>query len=174
MRGSAVVGAIVPDSPAEQAGLQPGDVVEAINGEAVGSIEDAFAVVGQLRPGRVIDIDFSRRVSARTQAMLESAPEDAVADTRSNALPERRSTSYREPPRADDAEPIPPQRENTQDRIRILRRYGDDRFRINPEIDEGDRMDRRELEESLRERERSQAPRERPFRDRPFLRWRRG
>ena len=178
VRDSAIVGAIVPDSPAEQAGLRPGDVVEAINGQRIASIEDAFAVVARLRPGEVIDVEFSRRVSARTQAMLESAPDDAnadtardTADTRLDTLPERRTTSYREPPRARSEEPIQLQRDYPQDRIRVLRRYEDNQMQSNPNEDDRRRLDRRELEELLRERQREQ---QRPFRNRPLLPWRRG
>jgi membrane-associated protease RseP (regulator of RpoE activity) len=170
VRDAAVVGATVPDSPAEQAGLQPGDEIVAINDQPVGTIEETFAAVGRLRPGEIVNIEFSRRITARTQALLEDAPDDAVADAALDTLPERRSTSYREPPRTDYEERLPSQRDNQQDRIRILRRYGEDEVRTNPDNDERRELDRRELEERLRDRQR---PPERPLR-RPLLRWRRG
>ena len=171
VRNSPVVGAIVPDSPAEQAGLQPGDVIEAVNGETVNSIDETFAVVGRLRPGEIIDIDFSRRVSARTQAMLESAPDDAPRDAAIDSLPDRRSTSYREAGLTVAEEPMPMQRDNPEAQVGALRRYG--RIQVRPNAYSGEdrsRVDARELEEWLNDRPR--AP-DRRFRNRPLLRWRR-
>ena len=172
VRDAAVVGAIVPDSPAEKAGLQPADEIVAINDQPVASIEEAFAIVGRLRPGEILNIEFSRRITARTQAMLEDAPDDAVADTELDTLPQARTTSYREPSRGDYEEAIPADRQRQPDRIRILRRYGDDQTRPNLDDDEEPRdLDRRQLEEWLRDRQR---PPERPRRSRPLLPWRRG
>jgi hypothetical protein len=71
---AAIADSIVPGSPAEQAGIEPGDTIEAINDYEVSSYRDAFAIVSVLRPGEIIDIDFSRRVSGRTQAVLGDEP----------------------------------------------------------------------------------------------------
>jgi len=69
-RDAAVVRSVMRGSPAEQARLQEGDAIEAINGRGVSSYEDVIAAIDAMRPGDVIDIDFSRRITGRTQAVL--------------------------------------------------------------------------------------------------------
>jgi membrane-associated protease RseP (regulator of RpoE activity) len=71
---AAVARSVAPSSPAEQAGVRAGDVIEALNGRRVASYQDAIAVIHALHPGDSIEIEFSRRVHARSQAVLASAP----------------------------------------------------------------------------------------------------
>jgi hypothetical protein len=86
---AAVVQSVVPGGPAAHAGIEPGDTIDAINDYAVTSYRDAFAIVAVLRPGEIIDIDFSRRVSGRTQAVLgdEPAEDPATRDYSDEATP---------------------------------------------------------------------------------------
>jgi S1-C subfamily serine protease len=49
--GEAVIESIAPGSPAEQAGLQPGDVVKSANGTAVKDPSSLVALLGELPPG---------------------------------------------------------------------------------------------------------------------------
>jgi S1-C subfamily serine protease len=55
--GTAVLGAYVggvnPGSPAEAAGLKAGDVITAVGGTPVGSVDDLTAALGKLGPGPV-------------------------------------------------------------------------------------------------------------------------
>jgi membrane-associated protease RseP (regulator of RpoE activity) len=70
----AVVRAVNPGSPAAQAGLQPSDVIESIQGRQVRSYQDVLDAIARMRPGDMLDIEFSRRMNLRTQAALSSLP----------------------------------------------------------------------------------------------------
>jgi S1-C subfamily serine protease len=54
------------DSPAAQAGLQPGDVIVAVNDAAVRDVRDYAAALGQLEPGDEIRVRFRRADAERT------------------------------------------------------------------------------------------------------------
>jgi membrane-associated protease RseP (regulator of RpoE activity) len=73
-RNAAVVRDVHPGSPAELAGLQPGDVIEQVNGRPVRTNQDVISDVARLRAGDVLNISFSRRITAQTQAALDSRP----------------------------------------------------------------------------------------------------
>ena len=75
---AAVVRSIAPQSPAEQAGLRPGDAIHALNGERVSSYGDAIGVIRSMRAGEKLSIDFSRRVDHQTEAVLDGSPGDVV------------------------------------------------------------------------------------------------
>lgn len=51
---------VVADSPAEQAGLQKGDVITAIGGIRITSVKDFSHALAHYRPGQDIDIDYCR------------------------------------------------------------------------------------------------------------------
>jgi hypothetical protein len=72
---AAVTQSVAPGSPAEQAGLRAGDVIETLNGQRVATYQDVLDAVRWMKPGDSIDIIASRRVSIRTQAVLEQAPD---------------------------------------------------------------------------------------------------
>jgi len=52
----ALISVVEPDGPAAQAGLQPGDVVLAVNGNAVGDSADLLTTVARIRPGQRVDL----------------------------------------------------------------------------------------------------------------------
>lgn len=52
-------------SPAEQAGLRPGDIILKLNGETVQSIEQLQQVINGLERGRLLKIEFDRRGTRR-------------------------------------------------------------------------------------------------------------
>ena len=169
-RDAAVVDSIIPGSPAEEAGLQPGDTVDAINDEPVGSFQDMVAIMEELQPGEIIDIDFSRRISARTQAVLDESLEE---DSRLTAgvAPESRDDLYREPPAALPAEPQLPQRRYTSERAYLRRVPVDNSDRLAPRryyvVEPVEREDRNErVINRLRGVDRGS-------RSRPLLPWRR-
>ncbi|HEY3395839.1 MAG TPA: PDZ domain-containing protein [Lacipirellulaceae bacterium] len=85
-QNAAVVVAVSPGSPAEQAGLRRGDIIVALNGQEVRSYHDAIGVINSMRPGDRLGIEFSRRVDDQTQAILAGKPGPGA---RSATLPQR-------------------------------------------------------------------------------------
>jgi membrane-associated protease RseP (regulator of RpoE activity) len=71
---AAIIRKIAPGSPAEQAGLQPNDLIETLQGRRIRTNQDVLDIVAKMRPGDVLDIGFTRRMNIRTQAPLASAP----------------------------------------------------------------------------------------------------
>jgi putative serine protease PepD len=58
--GGAQVQSVQPGSPAESAGIQPGDIVTAINGKAISSTEGFIATVDNFPPGDKITLTINR------------------------------------------------------------------------------------------------------------------
>ena len=75
---NAVVRTVAPGSPAEQAGLKPGDVIETLQGIAIDSPQDVLDIVAKMRPGTMLDIGVSRRVNMHAQAPLAILPGGTV------------------------------------------------------------------------------------------------
>jgi S1-C subfamily serine protease len=78
-RGGAVISDVVSGGPAEQAGLKAGDELVAINGREVNSGREVTRIVASMQPGDRLDIEYSRRVENRTQAVLESRQGDVAS-----------------------------------------------------------------------------------------------
>jgi S1-C subfamily serine protease len=57
---NAVVVDVVPESPAQKVGLQPGDVITAVNAQPVHSSADVLATVGQAPPGAELTLAVAR------------------------------------------------------------------------------------------------------------------
>ncbi len=81
----ALISVVDPNGPAAQAGLQPGDVVLAVNGNAVGDSADLLAIVARIRPGQHADLLVWRSGTAThmgvTVAELESNGGTTAATT---------------------------------------------------------------------------------------------
>lgn len=76
-KGSATIQFVFTGSPAERAGLSPGDTVIAIDNLKVG--RDLFATIDGLTPGSAITVHAFRRDELHTFAMtVEDAPRDTV------------------------------------------------------------------------------------------------
>jgi membrane-associated protease RseP (regulator of RpoE activity) len=71
---NAVVRTVAPGSPAEQAGLKSGDVIETLQGITIDSPEDVLKIVAKMRPGTMLDVGVSRRISLHAQAPLSVLP----------------------------------------------------------------------------------------------------
>jgi hypothetical protein len=67
---AAVVQQVYRNSPAEQAGLRPGDWIVSINGQRVSSSQDLTNEVSQLEPGAGVQIQISRPTTQRLQVRL--------------------------------------------------------------------------------------------------------
>jgi len=59
-RGMAAVAGVEPASPAEAAGIAPGDLLEAINGVVIDDVEGLAAQLMQAGPGRVLELRLRR------------------------------------------------------------------------------------------------------------------
>jgi serine protease Do len=81
--GSAQVGTVEPGSAAARAGIEPGDVIVAVDGEELRSAYDIRAMVGTRRPGDRVRLDVVRDESRRTFTVeLGRRESDAVAQNR--------------------------------------------------------------------------------------------
>jgi len=56
----AYVGAVEPNSSGARAGLQPGDIITALNGRAVGNAEDVARIMSTMSAGQELEIFFLR------------------------------------------------------------------------------------------------------------------
>jgi serine protease Do len=83
----ALVAAVAPDSAADKAGLQPGDVVLRFNGRPVGDSGELAAMVGESTPGAKVQLEVLRKGERRTltatlgTAADPSAPRAAADET---------------------------------------------------------------------------------------------
>jgi S1-C subfamily serine protease len=65
-RGLAAVAGVEPESPAEAAGLAPGDLLEAIDGVAIDDVEGFAAHLAQSVPGSALELQLRRGGQSRT------------------------------------------------------------------------------------------------------------
>jgi serine protease Do len=78
----AAIGSVYEGTPAARAGLRAGDVIEAIDGEALQSFEDLRARVGDKRPGEVVTLKVKRDgATIELDATLEAKPGTASLET---------------------------------------------------------------------------------------------
>jgi serine protease Do len=75
----ALVAAVAPDSAAEKAGLQPGDVVLSFNGRPVGDSGELAAMVGESTPGAKVQLEVLRKGERRTLAATLGTAADQSA-----------------------------------------------------------------------------------------------
>jgi regulator of sigma E protease len=61
-----VAGKIAPGSPAEKAGLQKGDRISGMNGQATGDFRDIYKVTSASRPGEELSVRYVRGTEERT------------------------------------------------------------------------------------------------------------
>lgn len=66
------IGTVVPDSPAEKAGIAPGDIITAIDGKDVHSFDDVIAMVGPAA-GRSLSVTVDRKGTPLTLAVVPGA-----------------------------------------------------------------------------------------------------
>ena len=74
----ALVGQVLPDSPAQDAGIQVGDIIVAFNGQSISQSRELPPLVGRIRPGASVPLTLIRE--GKEQALtikLEELPEDA-------------------------------------------------------------------------------------------------
>jgi len=77
----ALVASVEPDSPATRAGLQPGDVIEQVNGHAIANPRDLAVDVAAIQPGGQASLDVLRDGSQQTvTATVAAMPNEQTAD----------------------------------------------------------------------------------------------
>jgi membrane-associated protease RseP (regulator of RpoE activity) len=108
IRNAAVAQSVAPGSPAEQAGLRAGDVIETLNGQRVSTYQDVLDAVRWMKPGDSIDIVASRRVSIRTQAVLEHVPDGYRRTVDLATPPDYIENDAIQPTAAEELLPAPP------------------------------------------------------------------
>ncbi|HLI56541.1 MAG TPA: trypsin-like peptidase domain-containing protein, partial [Actinomycetota bacterium] len=67
--GGAQVQTVVPGSPAELAGLQPGDIIVGVNGQAVANGGDLGDLISAIAPGKKITLRYVRNGSVKTATL---------------------------------------------------------------------------------------------------------
>jgi S1-C subfamily serine protease len=61
-----IIAGVLQNGPAAQAGIRPGDVVTAVQGQPVGSVSDLLAQVASLKPGAAAEMQLVRGGNAMT------------------------------------------------------------------------------------------------------------
>ena len=74
----AVVKQVFQNSPAQQAGLQPGDTITSVNGQRVSGPQELTDEVQQLQPGATVQLQFSRPQAKTVQIRLSGRSSDAT------------------------------------------------------------------------------------------------
>ena len=73
--GGVAVETVVPGAPADQAGVQPGDVIQSINGKSVNSSTDFTSTIGALKPGTQVTLRvWSQGLRKNVRATLVEQP----------------------------------------------------------------------------------------------------
>jgi serine protease Do len=79
----ALVAGVEKASPAERAGLEPGDVILKFDGKAIGVSSDLPRIVGATKPGREVAVEVLRRGSVKTLSLkVGEIPVDDREDAR--------------------------------------------------------------------------------------------
>ncbi|HEY6233707.1 MAG TPA: trypsin-like peptidase domain-containing protein [Candidatus Elarobacter sp.] len=74
-QGGVAVARVVPGAPADQAGVQSGDVIQSINGKPVNSSSDFTSVISALKPGTQVTLRiWSQGIKKNLQAKLTEQP----------------------------------------------------------------------------------------------------
>ncbi len=84
----ALIAQVMPDGPAAQAGLQPGDIVLSVNSETVKSSSDLPVLVGMMPPGTSLTLGIWRNGRLEQIPIVLASSNDAQAAAESENLPQ--------------------------------------------------------------------------------------
>lgn len=79
-RGTVEIAEIYPDSPAEEAGLRPGDQIVAVNGREVSSADEVTELIGRSRPNQQIELTIQRGGRERTLVATLASQQEVFAE----------------------------------------------------------------------------------------------
>ncbi len=83
--GGALVANVQPDSPAAQAGVQPGDVIQSVNGKRIGDARDLAVDVAAVKPGSTAALEILRDgTDKHVSVTVASLPGDGAGNDRPN------------------------------------------------------------------------------------------
>ena len=84
----ALVAKVLPESPAQQAGFQVGDIVLKFNGKSVGHSSDLPPIVGSTPVGREVPVEILREGGSRTlSVMIAELPDEEELELASAVRP---------------------------------------------------------------------------------------
>ena len=87
-QGGVAVARVVDGTPADQAGVQPGDVIQAINGKPVNSSTDFTSVISALKPGTEVTLRvWSQGIKKNVQAKLAEQPVETYLQNQQQQSP---------------------------------------------------------------------------------------
>jgi serine protease Do len=88
-QGGALVASLVSDGPAAKAGVQPGDVIQAVNGQKVTSPHDLAMDIANVKPGDTAKLDVLRNGEQQTISVaVTEIPNDRTADAGGESAPQ--------------------------------------------------------------------------------------
>lgn len=96
--GGAMVDEALPDGPAAKAGLKPGDVITAVNGEAIKDSRELARTIGAMDPGTSVTLgvlkDGKPKTLTLTLGTMPYEQHQAQADGQGEASPDEAPSSY--------------------------------------------------------------------------------
>ena len=100
----ALVASVEPDSPAAKANLQPGDVINSVNGQPVATPRDLAVDIADIKPGDTAKLDLIRNGATQSVSVTVAAIPDQqqVADRGGNAGPQTASVGLELAPLSSD------------------------------------------------------------------------
>jgi serine protease Do len=85
----ALIGDVTPDSPAQKAGLLPGDVIVSANDKAISGVENLKVTIAQMEPGKPVTLKLVRNGANQTVVVtLGELPGNTVDVTNAQASPD--------------------------------------------------------------------------------------